>query len=63
MKKLSEEAMKLLSSFDKEYVKIAQNAINNDKAFCPSCHWAGMSNCAHFDECEAFIMPDGEVVK
>lgn len=60
MKKISEEAMALLKYFGKDSIEKAQIAINNNKAFCPTCHLSGMSNCGYFDECYAFIMPNGE---
>jgi hypothetical protein len=47
----------LLRSFPDHYRDKAINAIERGYAFCPSCHFAGHMNCAHFDECDAFISP------
>lgn len=46
-----------LRGFPAHFRKLALISISRGKAFCPSCHWAGHSNCAHFDECDAFIEP------
>lgn len=52
-------AEKLLASFPAAYRDLALAAVAKGKAFCPSCHWAGHMNCGYFDECAAFVMPDG----
>lgn len=60
MATLTEAAMKLLKPFPPHYVNLAMRAVEHGKAFCPSCHMAGHMNCAHFDECCAFIEPTGD---
>lgn len=56
---LTAEAEKLLASYTPEYRRKAVAAVEEGKAFCPACCLAGHSNCGSFDECGAFIMPDG----
>lgn len=59
MNLLTAEAEKRLKSFPPEYLDKAIEAVKLGKAFCPSCHWAIMTNCGYFDECAAYVMPDG----
>lgn len=61
--KLTEAAESLLRSYPARFRDVALSAVAEGKAFCPACHFAGQMNCAHFDECEAFIMPDGDAAK
>lgn len=56
--KLTEAEELLLAPFPDNYRYLAIAAINRGKAFCPSCHFAGHSNCAHFDTCGAFLEPN-----
>lgn len=60
---LSDAAERLLASWPEEYRNIAIKAVSMGKAFCPSCHFAGMSNCGYFDECGAFIEPSGHTAQ
>lgn len=46
-----------LRGFPAHYRDLAIKAIESGRAFCPSCNFAGHSNCAHFNECDAFIEP------
>ena len=57
--KLSPDSEKLLASFPPEYRERALQAMEEGKAFCPSCAWSGMMNCAHFDSCGGGISPNG----
>lgn len=56
-------AEKLLTSFPQSYRELAEAAIAKGKAFCPSCAFAGHMNCGNFDECEAYIEPNGTAAK
>lgn len=58
--KLTEVDEQKLRGFPVQCRDRAIKALEAGKAFCPSCNWAGHSNCAHFDECGAFIECDGE---
>jgi len=60
---LTDAAKALLQGFPAEYYDRAVAAVAEGYAFCPSCVWAGMSNCGYFDECAAFIDRDGDVAK
>lgn len=63
MNDLTHRAERLLRGFPPEYREIAVRAVSHGKAFCPSCHSAGMSNCGYFDECGAFIEPSGHTAQ
>lgn len=54
---LSPQDEERLAGFPAHFRNLALIAISRGKAFCPSCHFAGHSNCADFDECDAFIEP------
>jgi len=57
MSELSTAQEELLKPFPPHYREVAVSALKSGKAFCPSCYWAGMSNCGYFDECGAFLEP------
>jgi len=59
MTTLKQCAEKLLRGFPPSYRDMAIKAVENGKAFCPSCVSAGHMNCGYFDECQAFIEPNG----
>ena len=57
MTALSAQDEDRLRGFPADYRDRAIRAVERGYAFCPSCHFAGHSNCAHFDQCDAFIEP------